>query len=116
MHVEERTDFVDVFPTTSLKTLLAVVKDDAKPGGKAVGLAVENIVSYGMGQFLHDDTPVMFAKAPMQAAAPCSKEECVSVLESAIAAKPDGTMKAAGKIDWKSLLTTVLPFILKLLI
>ena len=53
----------------------------------------------------------------MQATAPCTKEECVAGLEAIIAsAEPKAGMRAIGKIDWKNLLTTWLPFILKLFV
>lgn len=109
----ERTDFVDVLPINSLKTLLSVVKG-TKISGRAAGLAVDNVASYAMGQFLPDDIPT-FPPAPMNQAASCTKEECIAALESVM---PDhqGTMKAGvGKGAWLTILKTVLPFILSLL-
>lgn len=109
----ERTDFVDVLPINSLKTLLSLVKG-TKISGKAAGLAVENVASYAMGQFLPDDIPVFLT--PMMADASCTKEECAAAIERVL---PDasGTMKAGvGKLDWATILKTVLPFILSLFV
>lgn len=108
----ERTDFVDVLPTQSLKTLLSLVRGD-KVSARDASLAVDNVVSYGLGQFLPGDSPVIML-AKMQAAPTCTQEEAVAMLEAA-APDADGTMKA-GKIDWKSLLGKVIPFILTLLV
>lgn len=113
----ERTDFVDVLPTQSLKTLLSLVRGD-KVSARDASLAVDNVVSYGLGQFLPADIPVMTADKvhTMQAIAPCTQEEAVTILEAVM---PDetGTMKAGvGKIDWATILKTVIPFILSLLV
>lgn len=112
----ERTDFVDVLPVTSLKTLLSLVKGD-KVNARAAALAVDNVASYGLGQFLPDEIPLMTADKvrAMQAIAPCTQTEAAAALE-AVMPDESGTMKAGvGKIDWKKILTAVLPFILSLL-
>jgi|SRR6185436_1234327 len=117
MHVERRTEFVDVLPLEDLKTLLSLVKGQSVTA-KDVGLAVENVASYAMGQFLPGN-PVMFSPPQMEAAAVCSVEECEASLEAVIASgDPNKGMQAApvGRIDWKNIITTVLPFILKLLV
>lgn len=112
---DERTEFVTTLPINSLKTLLAVVKGGTSITSRDARLAVDNVVSYGLGMF-PDDAPLMMAtKLPtMQSSPPCTQEEAVAALE---AATPDdsGTMKA-GKIDWASILQKVIPFILTLLI
>jgi len=110
----ERTDFVDVLPINSLKTLLMLVKGQ-QVASRDAALAVDNVASYAMGQFLPGN-PVMFVQS-MEAEAPCSAEECEASLEAIIAsAGSEKGMQAVDKIDWKNILTTVLPFILKLLI
>ena len=117
----ERTDFVDVMPINSVKTLLMLVKGQ-QVAAKDAGLAIENVASYAMGQFLPAN-PVMFHQG-MEAHAelPVSREECQNSLEAVIDAHEKKTpgMKASadqvGKVDWKNILTTVLPFLLKLLI
>lgn len=117
----ERTDFVDVLPINSLKTLLSLVKGN-HVSAKDAGLAVDNVASYAMGQFLPSD-PVMFdghegAMGQTTDVAPVSKAQVQSALEAAIATQhaPKGAQAAPmGKIDWKNILMTVLPFILKFL-
>lgn len=110
---DERTEFVTTLPINSLKTLYAVVKGDTGITSRAARLAVDNVVSYGLGMF-PDDAPLMM-KNTMQASPQCTQEEALAAIESVM---PDesGTMKAGvGKIDWASLLQKAIPFILTLL-
>lgn len=115
MAEEERQSFVEVLPINSLKTGLAFVKGQ-KVSAKAIALAAENIYSYVAGQFLPDDLATPVFRAAMFAGLP----ECTNAeVEQAFAnVMPDatGTMKAANtKLDWATILKTLLPFILGLL-
>ncbi len=72
-----------------------------------------------MGQFL-PGSPILFTQTRGMEAAPISQEECETTLEALVAhaeAGP-GSRSAApvSKIDWKNILATVLPFILKLFV
>lgn len=108
----ERTDFVDVLPIGALKTGLAFVKGE-KVGAKAIALAAENIFSYAAGQFLTDG-PQVFTCPAMNAASATNAE--VEAAFAAVLPSADGTMKAGvSKIDWQTILKTLLPFILGLL-
>lgn len=109
----ERTDFVDTLPLASLKTGLAFVKGE-KVGAKAIALAAENIFSYAAGQFLPEEIPT-FTGAVMAASGQATNQEVEQAFKNVM---PDdsGTMKAGvGKLDWATILKTLLPFILGLL-
>ncbi len=112
----ERTDFVDVLPLNSLKTLLSLVKGGAV-SSRETGLAVENVSSYAMGQFLPTEMPPFPPGPLMMASAPPTREACIAALE-AVMPDASGTMKAGpvGKLDWATILKTVLPFIISLLV
>jgi uncharacterized membrane protein YadS len=109
----ERTDFVDVLPVASLRTGLSFVKGE-KVGAKALALAAENIFSYAAGQFLPDEIPT-FGAAAVMAGSSVDGPAAIAAFESVL---PDaeGTMKApVEKGAWKSILKTLLPFLLGLL-
>ena len=112
---QEQTEFVDVLPLSSLKTCLALVKQQ-EVSKKAAALAILNLSSYAAGQFLPDEqqTYIVPNSGPFMFATPLSLSECEMTLNDAL---PDdtGTMKA-GKIDWKSLMATLLPLLLKILV
>ncbi len=109
----ERTDFVDVLPLASLKTGLAFVKGE-KVGKKALALAAENIFSYAAGQFLPDEIPVFTGVATMSGSS-IDKNAAIGAF-TAVMPHEQGTIKAGvNKIEWKTILETLLPFLLGLL-
>jgi|SRR6185436_3179321 len=116
MHVERRTEFVDVLPLEDFKTLLSLVKIGQPVSAREVGLAWNNAESYAMGQFLPSDHVMFHAATAAGPAATCTKEECVAALEAVVASAEPKKGMQAGRIDWKNLISTILPFILKLLI
>ena len=109
--MQEITEFVNVLPTTSLRTALAVVRRQTV-AKKDIALAVANLTLYGAGiAFPADGSPQPFGAAPI------AEGDCEAALVALLPAE-DGTV-AYGKIgDGKllELFKTLLPLLLKILI
>jgi hypothetical protein len=129
-----RTDLVSTLPTESLKVALNFVKGQIV-SPRDMAIAAENIFSYAADQFLPDDQPVpMFAtRGSMHAiqAAPqadieaaftrvmaqpkaAKKDQPAGAAASPKAAAADVAQAEAAKLDWQTILQTLLPFILGL--
>jgi hypothetical protein len=103
----EITEFVDVVPSTSIGTLLAIVRGQTVTAKQAT-LAGANILLYGAG--------LVVGPAPMGRSSPLEITECESTLLSLQAAA--GGSEGMQRLDPAkvlSLIQTLLPLILRLL-
>lgn len=81
-----RTDFVTELPLQDAKTVLGFFRQE-NPSKADLGLAWNNIESYGMGMFLGDPTPPIFGAKPM------NQKAAVEFLENMLP-NEGGTMSA----------------------
>lgn len=108
-----RTELVTELPIEDLKVGLSLVKGE-KVGAQTLALAAENILSYAASQFLPAEIPLMGSVAVM-AGSSVDQSVAIAAFEEVL---PDaqGTMKAGvTALPWKTILKTLLPFILNLL-
>lgn len=108
----EITEFVTDLPKQSLQTLLAYFKGQGG-GKKTLALAVSNVLLYAES-FIPDDFP-----APMHAAgidSPLRYEVLATTLEHALAMHASTDDAVSRLVDWKSLIKSLLPTLLPLII
>lgn len=106
-------ELVSEFPSSALKTALAFIKGEAVTKTE-IALAAINIESYAAGLFIKDEASPMFAAAMASPPAP-TKDEALAAF-AAVMPDDSGTMKAGdNKGAWLTIITTLLPLILKLL-
>ena len=85
------TEFVTEVPTTDVAIVLKFFKEE-KPTKADLGLAWNNVESYGMGLFLGDPTPPTFGSKQSM-----NEEDAVEFLES-VCPSEGGVMAAAEPV------------------